>query len=299
MSSRARSTCATRRDPTDPTNPLKSAFAVSQAPDIGVLVVHGMGAQKADFADGFIAEMKGRLLRLGVEESRVAWRAGWWADVINDREAALWRRMSERHTLRWDDVRRFVVSHFGDAIAYQRVPGERVDIYRRIDGRLREQLAGLRAQMGGDRPIAVIAHSLGSVIVSNYTWDEQQAPTAGTSAVEQMRTLAGLVTFGSNIPLFTLALNEVVPIEFPGPDLAPAARAAARWLNFFDADDVLGWPLRPLSARYAEVVTADLQIDVGNVFRSWNPLSHEDYWTDDDFTAPVATMLRDLVAALG
>jgi hypothetical protein len=266
------------------------------SPDIGVLVVHGMGVQTADFADAFIADMKARLLRLGVEESCVAWRAGWWADVITDREDALWRAMSARHTLRWDALRRFVVSHFGDAIAYQRVPGERVDMYRRIHGRLREQLAGLREQMGDDRPIVVLAHSLGAAIVSNYTWDEQRSPTPGTSATERMRTLAGLVTFGSNIPLFTLALDEIVPIAFPGPDLAPALARSARWLNFFDADDVLGWPLRPLSPRYAEAVTADIQIDVGNAFRAWNPLSHEDYWTDDDFTTPVAELLRDLVA---
>lgn len=268
------------------------------SPDIGVLVVHGMGVQEADFADGFIAEMKGRLLRLGVAEPRIAWRAGWWADVVREREDALWHTLASRHTLRWDDMRRFVISHFGDAIAYQRVPSQGTDVYRLIHARLREHLAGLRAQMGGDRPIVVIAHSLGSVIVSNYAWDEQKAPTAGTSATEQMRTLAGLVTFGSNIPLFTLYLDEIVPIAFPAPELAPEVRRAARWLNFFDADDVLGWPLRPLSARYAEAVSADLQINVGSAFRAWNPLSHEDYWTDDDFTAPVATMLRDLLAAV-
>jgi hypothetical protein len=266
--------------------------------DIGVLIVHGMGAQEEDFADGFVAEMRGRLLRLGVAAERVAWRAGWWADVVRDREDALWGALSREHTLRWGDIRRFVVSHFGDAIAYQRVPSQGSDVYRLIHARLRAHLAALRAQMGADRPIVVIAHSLGSVIVSNYTWDEQKAPTAGTSATEQMRTLAGLVTFGSNIPLFTLYLDEIVPIDFPAPELSPAIRRAARWLNFFDADDVLGWPLRPLSARYAEVVSADHQINVGSVLHAWNPLSHEDYWTDDDFTGPVAALLRDLLAAV-
>ena len=79
-----------------------------------------------------------------------------------------------------------------------------------------------------------------------------------------------------------------------------AARAAARWLNFFDADDVLGYPLRPLSASYHDAVSADLQIDVGSILKSWNPLSHEEYWTDNDFIAPVAGMIREiLVAARG
>ena len=267
------------------------------ASELGVLVVHGMGAQPADFADGFIAEMQGRLLRLGVDPEAIAWRAGWWADVINRREDELWDALARDHTLRYEGTRRFVISHFGDALAYQRVPSQGTDVYRTIHARIREHLAVLRNQMGGDKPVVVLAHSLGSAIVSNYIWDEQKSPTPETTPVQRLETLAGLVTFGSNIPLFTLCLDDVVAIRFPVPTLTGPIRAAARWLNFFDADDVLGFPLRPLSASYHEAVSADLQINVGNPLRSWNPLSHEEYWTDNDFTAPVATLLRELLTA--
>jgi hypothetical protein len=255
-----------------------------------------MGAQEPDFADGFIAEMQGRLLRAGIAPETIAWRAGWWADVVKQREDDLWRDLSRDHTLRYEGARRFVISHFGDALAYQRVPSQGMDVYRTIHARIREHLAALRGQMGGDKPIVVLAHSLGSAIVSNYIWDEQKAPTPNTTPTQRMETLAGLVTFGSNIPLFTLCLDEIVAIRFPVPTLGPALRAAARWLNFFDADDVLGYPLRPLSPSYHDAVTADLQINVGSALRSWNPLSHEEYWTDNDFTGPVATLIRDLLA---
>lgn len=267
------------------------------ASEIGVLVVHGMGAQPATFADGFIAAMQARLLRFGVAADSIAWRAGWWADTVKQREDELWSDLSRDHTLRWDDTRRFVISHFGDALAYQRIPSQGMDVYRTIHARIREHLAALRDEMGGDKPIVVIAHSLGSTIVSNYIWDEQKSPTRGTTATQRMETLAGLVTFGSNIPLFTLCLDEIVAIQFPAPTLTGTIRDAARWLNFFDADDVLGYPLRPLSASYSEAVSADLQINVGNALRSWNPLSHEEYWSDNDFTGPVATLIRELLAA--
>ena len=92
-------------------------------------------------------------------------------------------------------------------------------------------------------------------------------------------------------------LDEIVAIRFPVPTLSGPLREAARWLNFFDADDVLGYPLRPLSPSYHDAVTADLQINVGSPLRSWNPLSHEEYWTDNDFTAPVATLIRELLDA--
>ena len=267
------------------------------ASDLGVLVVHGMGAQAPDFADAFIAEMRGRLIRLGVAPDAVAWRAGYWADAVKQREDDLWRDLARDHTMRWAEARRFVISHFGDALAYQRLPSQGMDVYRAIHARIRAHLGALREVMGGDRPIVVIAHSLGSVIVSNYIWDEQKAPTADSSVTQRMETLAGLVTFGSNIPLFTLCLGEVVSIRFPVPAITGPLRKASRWLNFFDAHDVLGYPLRPLSESYRQAVSADLQINVGSALRSWNPLTHEEYWTDNDFTAPVAALIHDLVEA--
>ena len=267
------------------------------ASEVGVLIVHGMGAQEPSFADAFIAEMQGRLLRLGIAPEAVAWRAGWWADTVKAREDGLWDKLSRDHTLRYEGTRRFVISHLGDALAYQRVPGPGIDVYRTIHARIREHLAALRDQMGGDKPIVVLAHSLGSAIVSNFVWDEQKSPTPGTTATERMEMLAGLVTFGANIPLFTLCLDEVIAIRFPVPALAAPLRAASRWLNFFDADDVLGYPLRPLSPSYRDAVSADLQINVGSALRSWNPLSHEEYWTDNDFTGPVAAMIREVLEA--
>jgi len=55
-----------------------------------------------------------------------------------------------------------------------------------------------------------------------------------------------------------------------------------RWLNFFDADDVLGWPLRPLSVPYAQMVT-DVEVNASSglfsdLLYAWNPLSHSHYW---------------------
>ena len=68
-------------------------------------------------------------------------------------------------------------------------------------------------------------------------------------------------------------------------------------MNFFDADDVLGSPLKPLSPSYDQAVSADLEINVGNLLMAWNPIAHTAYWTDHDFAKPVAPLLRDRVAA--
>ncbi len=168
-----------------------------------------------------------------------------------------------------------------------------------------------------DKPLVVIAHSLGAQIISNYIWDRQAEANAtrrkrgmnryGRTDFERMKTLAGIVTFGCNIPLFSLAYDKIVSIEFPPkalvqhfPNKTAAAklRKAAQWLNFYDPDDVLGYPLQPLSESYAKTVSEDKPINAGGMFSSWNPLSHSEYWTDNDFTKPVATMLSNLLRLL-
>jgi hypothetical protein len=45
------------------------------ASEIGVLVVHGIGVQKPNFAAAFIAEMTSRLERLSVDRDVVEWRS--------------------------------------------------------------------------------------------------------------------------------------------------------------------------------------------------------------------------------
>ena len=71
----------------------------------------------------------------------------------------------------------------------------------------------------------VIAHSFGTQIISNYIWDPQTEANYtrkkrgmnpyGKSDFERMKTLAGIITFGCNIPLFSLAYDKIVSMEFP------------------------------------------------------------------------------------
>src|SRR5215475_6492524 len=270
------------------------------APEIGILVIHGIGVQEKNFADGFIDKVNGRLKDVGVLPEAVAWEPAFWADLLTKNEDDLWKKLSAPHDMGWVKVRKFIINVLADAIAYQRDPEEDEDMYRRIHARIREHLAHLRTSLGDqDKPLIIIAHSLGSVIVSNYTWDEQRQNkySLGSNSFERMETLASLVTFGSNIPLFTLALSDPKPIEFPPAQLPANLKAVAKWLNFFDPDDVLGYPLKPLSPSYGETVSADIEVNVGGLFTSWNPISHTEYWTDDNFTKLVAALIRDVAVA--
>ncbi len=67
------------------------------------------------------------------------------------------------------------------------------------------------------------------------------------------------------------------------------------WGNYYDEDDALGWPLQALSDGYNALVR-DIEVNVGSIFTSWNPLSHTGYWTDSDVQRPLAEHLRSLLA---
>lgn len=275
---------------------------------VGVLVVHGMGVQAPGFSAAFEGAVRGRLRALGVADAETAWEEGYWADLLNAREAALLAAMQRGGPLDYLRLRRFLVEALADAVAYRRGGASRAPdtpgrwVYDEIHERLCERLARLRARLGdADRPLVLLAHSLGSVIASDHVWDHQQPNglERGTTPFERMRTLAGIVTFGSNIPLFTLALPAVEAIRFPLDDhaLPPAVHAASRWINLYDRDDVLGWPLRTLSASYAAAVTEDREVNVGGTLTAWNPASHGEYWRDDDVVRPVAELVRDVAVA--
>jgi hypothetical protein len=268
---------------------------------MGVLILHGIGSQSNDFADAMISEVKKRVDKAGFNSSEISFRPVHWAPVLSERERALWCKLSYSNKLDWRKLRTFIISHFADAIAYnQREPN---DIYSRIHKIMHDELVELRKEdfENQDKPLVLMGHSLGGHIMSNYIWDRQHCRDScifGDTPLEKMETLTGIITFGCNIPLFTLAYDPIVSIEFPPKKLKENLKKIAQWNNFYDSDDVLGYPLKPLSPSYKKSVHRDIQINVGNIITSWNMFSHMKYWTDNDFTKQVAGFLTSILSQL-
>jgi hypothetical protein len=258
-----------------------------------------MGAQNENFADGFLRAVRARAEAHGLHSDALETQPVWWGDLFQADEDDLWRRMTEAHRLDWAWMRKFVMAVLADAVAYRRPNPGQYDHYQAVHQRVHERLSDLSKRAGAGTPLVVAAHSLGSVIFSDHVWDEQRRRGPGRDALTRCQTLAGIITFGSNIPLFTLGLPEITPIAFPPPGdaLSEAVRAAARWMNYYDPDDVLGYPLREISPSYAATVTEDVAINVGNLLESWNPTSHTAYWDDETFIDRVAAQLAAVARA--
>ena len=265
--------------------------------ELAIAVIHGMGSQETDFAVPMIDELNDRVSDKGKDPNEIAWQSIFWADILDGRELAYFQRAKSRADLDYLKLRKFVVTAFGDAVAYQKVSSTSTttydDIHQRVQAAIHDlYVGGLGSQ---PKPLLVLAHSLGGHIMSNYIWDMQHSSNPGLPPFERMNWLSGIVTFGSNLPLFTFAYSNVVPIKFPPTPLRNDLKAKARWLNFYDPDDILGYPLKPISPGYRDVVDADIAINAGSFFSSWNPLSHQGYWTDNDFTKPVANLISSFL----
>lgn len=272
---------------------------------IAVAVIHGMGSQGKDTQGvndvSFSAGLYSRLREhLGAEFfQRVGWREVFWADILQTRQEDYVKYLG-RKGARWMDVRRFVMHNLTDAASYRKTGDSRDLSYFLIHERVHQTVQRLEQIAGGDTPLIILAHSLGGHIMSNYiydmVWGTPQMP--GTSDFQKLKTMAGFVTFGCNIPVFSYSFKpaDFNPIGFPGTRIAPARRLHPWWSNFNDKDDALGMPLAGITPGYAALAASgelrDRWINTGGLFQFWNPASHNTYWSDRHFYRPLAGILQ-------
>ena len=180
----------------------------------------------------------------------LSWRL-WWGAVLS------------RWLLR---TRTRVVPFIGDILAYQRADAQRL-IHSELDAAL-TRLAGHRGSPTAFSPLTVIAHSLGTVIASDFLWDRwMQAP----------RQLGGFVlhnffTMGSPMAFYALKYGSGMIEQFDKPiTIAPPGC----WVNIFHVDDPMATALRPLNPAYAHAVLQDAEIRNAALLGA-----HTSYWSD-------------------
>jgi len=282
---------------------------------VALIAVHGMGETLPDYAEGLMAQLRSRLGRL---VPQVVMRSVYYQGILHDNQRLVWDRTAATGKVRYDSLRKFVLYGLGDAAGLENrkeIPGS---VYELAQGEIAEALLSAHA-LQPDMPVVFVAQSLGGQVLSSYIYDAQKAAagqpvgagiwrnidawavatqgralTASERAFVAGGTCAGLVTTGCNIPIFVAAHKEmhIIPIAPP--------TSLFKWINFYDPDDVLGWPLQPLSQGYRALVE-DRAINAGGgiaglLARSWNPLSHNNYWEDAAVLDAIAAMLRRLTA---
>ncbi len=282
---------------------------------IAVAIIHGVGAQDARFAEPMVEEIAERFanqLPKTVEnpKSELVIVPVHWAPVLQTAQTQLWRKVNQNANLNWMRLRRFMIEFVADAVAYQPSPREKTN-YDAIHARLAKAFNTLAFDAGPKAPLCVIAHSLGTVIASNYFYDLSASRSRkllsnavinemGQSALEKGETLTWFHTLGSPLAMWSLRYDNFgKPISVPSTKLVkhhPALKGG--WINYYDNDDVIAYPLRSINDAHKKAIKEDREINVGGILSSWNPMSHNQYWTDNDVTKPIARNLADTWKAI-
>ena len=281
---------------------------------VALAYLHGMGDQPPDFADDTFAELKSRFanhirnVHPNNPQEELVTAGVHWAPVFANIQGTLWQRLIAGGDMDWRKARRFMVHFLGDAAGYQPNSGS-TGRYEEVHRIVARGFHNLKDEAGPDAPLAVMAHSLGAMIASNYIWDLQKpnlldpavlaemgvTNLASASPLEQGKTFTLFFTLGTTIPVWSLRYSNPdfgTPIAVPAPGLLPPySTLPAGWWNFYDVDDILGYPLRELNALYQAVVTEDVEVSVGSFFTGWSPLSHTSYDEDRNVLGPIALKL--------
>ncbi len=292
---------------------------------VAIAVIHGIGAGDPDYNSGkvlqpeFIRTLQTNLMtrfsKFGVSANeyhrRFVMEPVYWATVLEDNQENLWNRFNQQSSMNWDALRKFMISFISDAIAYQISPRGRHS-YHAIHRFCATTFHQLATKAGANAPLCVIGHSLGSIVSYNYLLDlqaefgsnpnteslfrEAVLRQVGDTPLERGETLSLYYTLGSPLALWTLRDRDGgEPIQFPAPALStryPQLNSMTEWVNVYDADDVIAYPLKPVNPDFQQNVKEDLLVNSGEVWESWNPLSHNGYWNN---AATVDRIARSLL----
>ena len=115
-------------------------------------------------------------------------------------------------------------------------------------------------------------------------------PGPGPPKQQAFRRLSNrhkLITTGCNFPIFRAGLYTPEVFKRPNKNF--------HGQKFFDADDVLGCPIKEMSDSFNVDWISDTKVSVGGFLTGWNPISHLKYWTDKDVLRPIANEITGIV----
>ena len=268
---------------------------------LGILLIHGSGAAHYKLLDKFILNLKKSIHQASGKAEEVEIIAANWHPAVQTYQENLWARLdTPEHGLKCKALRKFVLYTISDNVAYSGYPDQYNTAYGAIHHIIHEYVVRLKDMLEEDAPLMIIASSLGTVIISNYIWDRQHPEgedPLGASAFERMETLAGLYTFGNNMPIYlgSYDIDQLVAIQFPSLAMPEQLKPLARWENIYSKQDAMGYPLRTINDTYFKSVTADIQMNIGGLLTFWNTASHVRYWSSRKIQQRIAAHVKDIL----
>lgn len=257
---------------------------------IAIVIIHGIGINRADFADDLIKGIKTEFnnqVTLTTKEHRdyaqdLDFRPVVWDDLfaphqkrlsalINNNLQKLARPLDGKvlqkvaaflYQLAYFQLKSGIAAQFiTDIISYGDLKARDL-IFQKVN----RSLEGINLQSNGKMPITLITHSLGTVIGYDFIRTRLEH-----GVFHPKLELNNFFTMGSPIALFTLdytktdLFKECIQLENP----------AARWVNILDPDDPVAYRLEHFDVYKSKM--KDREVELGGLLDS-----HVKYWGNPD-----------------
>jgi len=272
---------------------------------LGLLMIRGSGHSGFKRQDLFMDRLDHQLARAGIDPEQVAHDVvDWYGPIQEQQEIVLHRMKKAGIRLKSKPTRQLIITNIGDLINYGGKPGFPHYGYDETHKKVHKTMLNLKKQLPDDAPLLIIATSMGTEIINDYILDRQKAAREkqddpmGKSPFERFETLTGLFTLGNNLPIFAASyyIDEIRPIEFPSPHLSSSLKEVAVWENYYDKNDSMGYPLKPLNKYFEDLdILKDIRINTGGPFTYWNFLSHFGYWRSRKLVKRLASYIQVLL----
>jgi hypothetical protein len=257
---------------------------------IAVLIIHGIGINKADFADDLVNEVKTEFnnrVTIALKDHKdysqyLVFQPVVWDSLLGERQKTLaekirlnvvqatkpiegngwhrfvgWLLRTLNLWLRADFAAQFIM----DIISYGDAPTRQM-ILKHIEDNMNKAAAGTAS-------VSIIAHSLGTVIATDLIR-------------EKNLKFGNLFTMGSPVQLFSVQYGKD---EFKPPVCCESTEG--RWINIFDCDDPIAYRLEGISDEYKRAAyLKDCEVDCG-IFGQ----AHIGYWADKNVHRIIASKL--------
>ncbi len=269
---------------------------------LAVFIVHGIGDQKKGFShdmqENLRSNFKRALQHMGQEDREgqddaLIFREGLWADITQEGQDTLKNRMfNDPDTdVDWIKARKFFVDYIGDAISYFK--GSTSDVYSQYNA-IQSRIDGLVQNLSKETNpnqntlLTVVSHSLWTVVLSDYLYDKRDILEPSYQLI-----FSNFFTLGSLIALYANRFYNHSSPSNPFANFKPQKVKDENgvWINMFDEDDIVGYPIRPVNSHCKKVVAADLNVSVGSRLTGWNPASHTGYWKNEEVGKIIAEKL--------
>ncbi len=262
--------------------------------DIAIITIHGMGKTSPDYYMSLERKLK-RYIGTKIWEERVHLESVYYQKWLQCRQEDYWNDIDDEYNLKWDFLRKFMLFSFSDAGAIEHSLRGEQKLYKNIHHEIATAFDNSLVKLGDpSKPVIVIAQSLGGQQISNYIWDagkgkryfeNQNDLSSEQLKFRKLKSCIALITTGCNIPIFNSGLEKPEVFERPNDNFV--------WNNYFDKDDVLGYPIKLMSESFNKDWITDSKVGVGGLIKGWNPACHTEYWTDKDVLKPIADIIKN------